>query len=197
MPTFPLHPLFQNKETRRQQPRRRRFSPAHPTDETGPDPTVARALFERARQLVDGVSFGAVDEAMVVFTADSVRRALDWMEKRNRKPGSARKDWGYVLGMLRNRARTGWPEEPPPRPQEPPKPAGPTAEELAEQAREKRVRGLWEALSEEQRQAIRGEVRKANPGLGHLAGIIEALSLAELERRCPADAPAAEEPRAP
>ena len=128
-----------------------------------------------------------------MFTADSVRRALDWMEKRNRKPGNVRKDWGYVLGILRNRAQTGWPEEAPAAPPEPAKKTAPTGEPTAaEQAREDRLRGLWAALGEGRREEIRAAVKAENPGLVRWPNLLEPLYLAELERLQPA-----EEPRPP
>jgi hypothetical protein len=164
------------------------IDPPDRTDGAGPDPTVVRALFERARQLVDGVSLGAVAEAAVVFTAESVRRALDWMEKRNRKPGTVRKDWGYVLGILRNKQQTGWPEDPPAaKPQATRSKATTIEETAAEKAREDRLRGLWAALSEGQREEIRAAVKAENPGLDRWPNLMEPLYLAELERRQPAE----------
>jgi hypothetical protein len=89
-------------------------SPESPPEKTaGPDPALVRALYERARQLLTDVSFGAVSDAVVVFTADSVRRMLDLVEKRNRKLGNVRKPWGYGLGILKKKKCEGWPEEDP------------------------------------------------------------------------------------
>jgi hypothetical protein len=131
--------------------------------------------------------------AMTNFTAESVRRALDWMEQRNRKPGNVRKDWGYVLGILRNKQQTGWPEEPPAAVPQAGRPRAQTVEETAaEDRRETRLRGLWAALSEGQREEIRARVKAENPGLLRWPNLLEPLYLAELERHQPA-----EEPRAP
>ena len=124
----------------------------------------------------------------MVFTAESVRRALDWMEKRNRKPGNVRKDWGYLLGILRNKQRTGWPEDPPAATSQATGPRASTIEETAADAkREARLRGLWAALSEDQREEIRVQVKAENPGLVRWPNLMEPLYLAKLERRQPAE----------
>jgi hypothetical protein len=167
--------------------------PLEPTD--GPDPTVARALFERAKQLVDGVSLGAIASAIADFTADSVRRALDWIEKRHRH---ARKDWGYVRGILTNKARTGWPEEAPdPAAAEARRKAEDRAraeaEAAAERAKEERLRRAWGLLPEAEKESIKEAVDAANPTIRQrFPTMFGALCLAELERRHPA-----EEARAP
>lgn len=80
-----------------------------------PPSDQVEALLKRARELVDGTSAGAIGDAVTVFTAEWVGKALDVVEKRNRKPGNVRKDWGYVLGILRNwRAKGGPPDDPAP-----------------------------------------------------------------------------------
>ena len=129
----------------------------------------------------------------MVFTADSVRRALDWMEKRNRKPSTVRKEWGFVVGILRNKQRTGWPDEASAALAKPHEKPPPTAEPTAaEKAREDRLRSLWAALSEGQREEIRAQVKAENPGLVRWPNLLEPLYLAELDRRQPV-----EEARAP
>ena len=103
------------------------------------------------------------------------------------------KDWGFVIGNLRNKQRTGWPEDPPaPTPQATRPKAPPIEDTAAEATRQARLRGLWAALSEGQREEIRGRVKAENPGLARWPNLLESLYLEELERSQPA-----EEARAP
>jgi hypothetical protein len=91
-----------------------------PEETEGPDPAVVDALYDRARRLVDDVSRGDVRDAVSVFTAEWVGKALDVVERRNRKPGNVRKPWGYVTGILWNRRKKGdWPDDPRPAPKAP------------------------------------------------------------------------------
>lgn len=154
-----------------------------PEGTDGPDPSLVRALYERACRLMAEVSFGAVADAVAVFTADSVRRMLDLVERRNRVPGNKRKHWGFGLGILRRKKAEGWPEDEP----APARAAAgaSTAPEVdaIQSARDGRLAAAWGALAEAEREAIRAEVEAAHPELRRWPNLLEPLYLAELERR--------------
>lgn len=156
-----------------------------------PDPAGLDALYRRARELVDGVSRGDVRAAILRFTAEWVGKALDVMERRNRKPGNARKPWGYVLGILLNRQEKGdWPDDPKPAAAAAAVKAADPAEEereAAEKAREKALRERWGLLTEPEREAIEAEVRASNPGLARFRPMFEAACMARMDERQAAD----------
>jgi hypothetical protein len=164
-----------------------------------PDQALVRSLLERARKLVNGATFGAICKAVKDYSADWVRKALDEMERRNKRPGALRKDWGYVLGILRTwRERGDAPEDPaPPAAETREKERAKTrekerAEHLANTARIDILRAKWDLLPESERESIRAAVRAKLPEAGRLpATMFEQLCLDELEQR------QAEKPRAP
>jgi hypothetical protein len=162
-------------------------------EKTGePDPAEVDALYQRARQVLDGVSRGDILAAIRRFSAEWVRKTLDFMAKRNAKPGNARKGWGYALGILLNREAKGdWPEDAPKAAPTPARKPAAEAEDPAEKAREKRLREAWGLLSEPEREEIRATVRAENPALIRFAPIFEAACMTELERRESADLPRA------
>jgi hypothetical protein len=162
-----------------------------PRETERPDPAVVDALYDRARQLVDDVSRGDVRDAVEVFTAEWVGKALDVVERRNRKPGNARKPWGYVAGILLNRSKKGdWPDDPAPAPKAaaakvaPEAAAAEKAAQDAEKARDERLRAAWGLLGDAQQDAIRATVLAANPHLRQLPpSMLKAECLEELGRR--------------
>jgi hypothetical protein len=118
-------------------------SPEIIPEKTPDDPALA-GLVARACRLVPEATPGKVAAAIAESTAEWVGRALDEVERHNRKPGNLPvKRWGFVLGVLANFRREGGPapERPKPavpdplrrRPPEPPTPPEPlTADQLAE-----------------------------------------------------------------
>lgn len=161
-------------------------SPDTPGKTDRADHAIVDALYRRARELVDDVSPGDVRAAVDAHSAEWVGRALGVMERRNRKPGNVRKPWGYVAGILRNRAEKGdWPDEPAPvsTAPVPPKPSGPDPSDAAEKAREKRLREAWGVLPETDRAAIRAAVRAEQPTLHRFPTIFDGACLHELGRR--------------
>jgi hypothetical protein len=104
-------------------------------------------LVDRACRLIpgeNGATPGKVADVFGKYGADWVSRALDIVEKRNKKSGAKKVwSWGHVLGILKNFANEDGPApiDPPPAPPpvkakvEPPKEEPPsrlTAEEVAE-----------------------------------------------------------------
>jgi hypothetical protein len=83
------------------------------------DPAIA-GLVTRARALVPDATPKKVADAVAVYGADWVRRALDVAERRPKKKlgNLAVQEWIYVLGILKN-----WKEEDGPPPEKPPQPA--------------------------------------------------------------------------
>jgi hypothetical protein len=80
----------------------------------GPPELVARAM-----RLVLQATEGKVIDAVVVYGADWVSRALDVVEKRTKnRDNLAVKSWGFVLNTLKNWKREGGPPpvDPPPAP---------------------------------------------------------------------------------
>jgi hypothetical protein len=89
------------------------------------DPAIA-ALIDRACKLIAEATPGKVLDAVLVYGADWVSRALDVAEQRPRRKTGNKPvySWGFVLATLKNWKREdGPPPAPPPRPPPPPKPA--------------------------------------------------------------------------
>jgi hypothetical protein len=80
---------------------------------------IPPGMIDRAFRLIPKVTEGRVIDAVSVYGADWVSRALDVVEKRNSKSGMQRvRSWGFVLNTLKNWKREGSapPVDPPPTP---------------------------------------------------------------------------------
>jgi hypothetical protein len=97
-----------------------RIAPEDPGSRIG---AIDPALVERACRLVPLATPGRVAEVVAKYGAEWVSRALDVVEKRNRKPGNKRvESWGFVLRTLKNWDKEGGP---PPDPAPTPTPTAP------------------------------------------------------------------------
>ena len=160
-------------------------------EKTGdPEPDVVRPLYELARQVVSGASFGAVAAAIKRFTADWVRKALKHREKQNRRRARSGRSGAISSGYswsgrdaatrpMTIRSRK-------------PQPVRKPAVDPSEEAQDKRFREAWGLLTEPQREEYRAEIRAEQPSLARNPTTLEALSRGRF-----ADRMAAEEPRAP
>jgi hypothetical protein len=137
---------------------------------------------------------------MAEFGAEWVGRALDEVERHNRKPGNLPvKRWGFVLGVLANFRREGGPAPerpkpavpaPPWRPTEPPVPSPPlSADQLGELVA--LARSPERVIARTGRAALRQAVGSGAIG-PELVGLIPAEVMAP-----PAAAGSPEDPRGP
>ena len=98
-------------------------SPDSDGEKTGEGREIASPeLIDRACNLIPEATPGKVADAVAVYGADWVSRALGIVEKRNAKSGKLPvKSWGFVLRILGEWKRLDGP--PPPKPTAPPIPA--------------------------------------------------------------------------
>jgi hypothetical protein len=151
-------------------------------------------LVDRACRLVPEATPGKVADAVGVYGADWVRKALDRVEKRNaNRDNKPVKSWGFVLNTLKNWGREGS-APPDPQPPAPPKPKPkeqPAKEEESQQFTAKQLAELVE-LCQSASRAICGFACK------QLAVALADGSIpAELVATIPAELMEATKPRAP
>jgi hypothetical protein len=87
-------------------------------------------LVDRACRLIPGATPIRVADAVAVYSAEWVRKALDAAEHWNRKLGKSKvKGWGFILDRLGKWKREGGPPPDPPTPSPPPAKVEPPKEE--------------------------------------------------------------------